>query len=305
MTEPSRIDPRPTFLHRSDSLKEWGGYPVIFSRCAAEGYWEGEPFANHWVSVITKGTNITKIRAGQSTREILFTPGTGSSYPMGQHWDHLRFSGEVESIYVSLDSEFLGDRKEMIRNHRIHGSHACFRDDSVEAICNSLVREIINNGQSGPLYAESLSIALMARIAAIDPVARDSRSSNRLPPRLAIAIEQYIREKLDTSLSIAELAAECSMGRSHFASCFKDTFGCSVHRYITSLRIERAKNLLSQGQDIAQVGLICGFSNQSHFTEVFRKIVGQTPAIYRRDHWPRVFIMSRPGTDLSAQNGTV
>lgn len=68
----------------------------------------------------------------------------------------------------------------------------------------------------------------------------------------------------------------------YFARQFKQSTGLAPHQYVTQQRIEKAKRLLKQRQhSISQVGLECGFSNQSHFGRAFRQVTGTTPKRYR------------------------
>jgi AraC family transcriptional regulator len=67
-----------------------------------------------------------------------------------------------------------------------------------------------------------------------------------------------------------------------FARAFKKATGQSPRQYVIHRRIERAKALLRAGdQDLAQIAQRVGFSTQSHFTDVFRRLCGTTPARYR------------------------
>jgi AraC-like DNA-binding protein len=52
------------------------------------------------------------------------------------------------------------------------------------------------------------------------------------------------------------------------------------HEYQLQVRIARAKSALRTGSPIAQVALDMGFADQSHFTRVFKRLVGGTPAQY-------------------------
>jgi AraC family transcriptional regulator len=92
----------------------------------------------------------------------------------------------------------------------------------------------------------------------------------------------YIHDHLDQPLSLQDLATVAQLGSHYFISLFKQSVGQTPHQYITAMRIERAKQLLSQSRwTIAQVGQQVGFQCQSHFTKVFRAQVGVTPKQYR------------------------
>jgi len=283
--EVNPIYPPPTILQSSVNANRWSGLPLQHGQCASAGKWEGQPFDSYWISVIKKGKNITRLHAGQRSREVFFEPGAICAYPSGQHWDHLEFKGEVEAIQAQFEMDGLLDIDKIAnKSHRIRSSFACFKDKTVEWLLTSLLLELKNGVSNGHLYVESLSVALQARLIAIESAPPRRANPTRLAGSLAAALEKYIEDRLDTALTIAELSAQLSTSRSHFAACFKETFGQSVHRYVTERRVQRAKVLLAKGEEIAQTALLCGFATQSHFTETFRRSTGQTPATFRREN---------------------
>ena len=92
-----------------------------------------------------------------------------------------------------------------------------------------------------------------------------------------------LREHLDGSLRLADLAAECGLSVSHFARSFKASFGIPSHRWLTRLRIERAKDLLRNSREsLAQIALRSGFGDQPTFTRTFQRVVGVSPGRWRR-----------------------
>jgi AraC-like DNA-binding protein len=64
---------------------------------------------------------------------------------------------------------------------------------------------------------------------------------------------------------------------------FRESFGAPPHTYLMRRRMERAQDLmLSTETSIGQIALDCGFADQSHLTRLFHKIVGESPAAWRR-----------------------
>jgi AraC family transcriptional regulator len=69
----------------------------------------------------------------------------------------------------------------------------------------------------------------------------------------------------------------------YFSRLFKQSTGLSPHQYLLRQHIERAKELLAEPRHrIAAVSYELGFPHQSHFTTIFRKLVGTTPSDYQR-----------------------
>lgn len=95
--------------------------------------------------------------------------------------------------------------------------------------------------------------------------------------------KELMHSHMDQGLSIAQIASECSLSRSHFSRAFKKNTGVSPRDWFLQLRLDKAKSLLT-GSDltISQISLDCGFADQSHFTRVFTRMLGVTPFTWRR-----------------------
>jgi AraC-like DNA-binding protein/mannose-6-phosphate isomerase-like protein (cupin superfamily) len=94
---------------------------------------------------------------------------------------------------------------------------------------------------------------------------------------------RYLEENCGTSIQIKQAARVCGMSESHFMSIFKDVTGLSFLKYLNHYRVERAQVMLTHtGESIKNICQDVGFCDQSYFGAVFRKIVGITPAEYRR-----------------------
>ncbi|TQV71848.1 helix-turn-helix transcriptional regulator [Exilibacterium tricleocarpae] len=92
----------------------------------------------------------------------------------------------------------------------------------------------------------------------------------------------YIHSKLDKELSLQAIAGVANMSPYHFAHTFKDTMGIAPHRYIIKTRIEKAKRLLRDTNlPINLIALEVGYTS-SHFIRMFKRLVGVSPGIYRK-----------------------
>ncbi len=95
----------------------------------------------------------------------------------------------------------------------------------------------------------------------------------------------YIRENLVREVSVAEVAQAVGMSPYYFSKLFKMSTGTTPHQYVMRQRVERAQSLLRDGRTaLANVAREVGFETQSHFTSVFRQLVGTTPKRYREMH---------------------
>lgn len=136
---------------------------------------------------------------------------------------------------------------------------------------------------SSQLLIEQLRRALALRIV------HQSGASTSGPVKGGLAVLQlkrvltHINENIGSSLSIELLAGLVDLSPTHFARAFRESTGQPPHRFITTLRLERARDaLLEPGASLATVAARFGFSDHSHFTRLFKERFGLAPSIYRR-----------------------
>jgi AraC family transcriptional regulator len=92
----------------------------------------------------------------------------------------------------------------------------------------------------------------------------------------------YINDHLDRDLGLAELAKIVQMSPHYFTRLFKQSTGLTPHQYVIHRRVERAKELLLNGElTIAEVAYSVGFANQSHLNRHLKRLLGVTPRYIR------------------------
>lgn len=91
-----------------------------------------------------------------------------------------------------------------------------------------------------------------------------------------------LNDRAHEPVSLAELAHAVALNPGHLARVFRSTHGVSIGTYQRGLRLRRAAAMLAGGQEpIARVSAACGFADQAHLTNHFRRAFGVTPARYR------------------------
>ena len=110
-------------------------------------------------------------------------------------------------------------------------------------------------------------------------------SADDIPPELQGAMRLIRNGFCDTALTNARIAAECNMSEVYFRKLFTKHFGISPKQFIIDRRIQKAKQLLSEGMpSISAVSERCGFSNPYHFCRLFKEHTGVTPTDYRKEN---------------------
>jgi AraC family transcriptional regulator len=94
-----------------------------------------------------------------------------------------------------------------------------------------------------------------------------------------------IEMNLGSKMFIETLAKKCGLSASHFARAFTISTELSPHRFIMQRRVEKAQDLLkSTDCALVEIGLQCGFADQSHFNRVFSSIARTSPGKWRATH---------------------
>ena len=129
----------------------------------------------------------------------------------------------------------------------------------------------------------SLTRAVALLDARPSPPTREAGELTPLAPWQARKALAHIDDNLASTIRIGDLASLARLSKSYFSRAFKTTFGRSPQGFIVDRRVERAQHLmLSSDEPLCGVALTCGFSDQAHFSRVFRRIVGASPNQWRR-----------------------
>jgi len=95
-------------------------------------------------------------------------------------------------------------------------------------------------------------------------------------------VMEYVRTHLDEPLRLGDLAEATGLSNYQISQRMEGLLGLSPKQYVSRCRVDAACHLLeSSGQSLSEIGLACGFSDQSAFTRQFGKMVGMTPKVYR------------------------
>jgi len=210
-------------------------------------------------------------------------PGMIEIYEKGLVFDHCRWSGApgrcilVDFSDADVEAMTHGEMQAL----PLRTQHEVF-DERVSRIVFGLAGEALAGLPNGRLYAQGLSVALLGLLGSNYVSA--ARQSLPLPPgRIGFAqqrrLVELIEGQLGSDLSLTRLAEEIGLSTFHFARAFKATFGVTPHLYVQGRRLDAAARALrsEHGRPIADIALACGFSSQSHMTELMRRKMGTTP----------------------------
>ena len=160
-------------------------------------------------------------------------------------------------------------------------------DPVLFGLAQALAGAMEQSGDGTAMLSDCIALAFFAHIVRAYGGARTGERNAR--GGLAAWQLQRARDLINVNLahdpSIAEIAEECGLSSGYFARAFKRSTGVSPHQWLTKMRVERVKELLRDPRcELADIALLCGFVDQSHFTRVFSRREGYSPGRWRRLH---------------------
>ena len=155
----------------------------------------------------------------------------------------------------------------------------------VEAACTA------RNGDSEATRAHvAHALSLLQGLPSIGPGGKHVLSNRAarvmpggLPAWQARRVSAHVEGNIAARIHIKQLARLVGLSASHFCRAFKCSFGASPRDYVLRRRIEVAQALmLTTPAPLSAIAVSCGMCDQQHFTRSFRRIVGESPSMWRR-----------------------
>jgi AraC family transcriptional regulator len=120
----------------------------------------------------------------------------------------------------------------------------------------------------------------------VEPLRREAGQSDgkeRLLTWQARRVVEHIDRRITGRVLVADLSALVQCSESHFSRSFRGTFGHPPHAFVVRRRVElAAQHMLYSDASLSDIALRCGFVDQAHLCKHFRKLMGETPAAWRR-----------------------
>lgn len=270
-------------------LERWGNHPLLQSLMPTDMGWfpraryhycereEGAP--EHILIFCAAGAGWFEIDGARqliSADQILFIPqnvphiyGSSVREPWSIHWAH--FVGIEGSYYVShVPEECILLIDESCRPRIVELFRQCYDQLTEGFVLNRLIHaaKILHH-----LFGE-----IFYNNAAFLPSQRTSRFRS-IEPTLA-----FLRQNIDRSLTLGEMADSAALSKPHFSRIFKEQTGYSPIDYFIHLKVQKALSLLVLTQSsVREIAAAVGYDDPYYFSRLFKKVIGLSPSAARQE----------------------
>lgn len=203
----------------------------------------------------------------------IYEPSVLSFLPAGQTHS-LEFCQQgMRSFSIEIKQPLIKRMREY--SSPIEESVYC-RTGRLTQLFNRVYSEFCRADDVSPLAVEGLVLEMLAE------VSRHRTSGAKQPPQWLRGATEFVHDRFSESLSLSEIANAAGVHPAYLSRVFRRFYRCSIGDYIRCLRVEYAlQHIPATKTPLLEIALAAGFSDQSHFSRIFKRQTGITPSQYR------------------------
>lgn len=253
----------------------WCGYQRLQTRNLSRNREQGR--VDYQLIYITGGKGYFRFQEDMlevpSGSLVVYAPG------QPQHYSYLAEDG-TEVYWIHFTGYSANDylRQFGLLKQSVHSVGVM---DEVTALFKKMIQELNSHRPLGGHLVNAYLLEMLALLGRRLQTPEESGVQGRHPDINQMIA--FIHEKYSESLSISDLAGECSLSVFRFIHKFKEVTGMTPMKYITEIRMNEAKKLLSESSlHVKEVAAVVGYDNPLYFSRIFRSTVGIPPSEYKK-----------------------
>ena len=163
----------------------------------------------------------------------------------------------------------------------------CSRDESLVRLLTAATATFDSDRDRAKACVQEAVDLLRLSLERAGYLRNEASSRGGLAPWQTKRVAGYIDSNINRRFRVSDLAGLVKLSIGHFTRAFGASFGQTPFAYVTTRRIRHAQAVMRNTRaPLSQVALDCGMSDQAHFNRVFRKVVGISPNLWRRQFEP-------------------
>ena len=262
------------------------GWSDVHVEVGRNGAWDVDDVSvsRHYLALNTDDIPLTfEAKVDGRFRTTTIAPGEVWFCPAGESFSH-RVAVPAGFALVTLEPSKLvrlveDDETELRRRYAVERPQ-------LEHLVRALAAEAERGGPSGTIFVEAITTALAVQL--VDSFGTRTQSRDDTAGLNGAALRRVLLEidaRLSDGITVEQLARIAGLGPAQFARGFKAATHESPYQYVMRRRLEEARTELARlpDPDILNVALRFGFSDQAHFTRLFRRHFGLPPGRFVRE----------------------
>ncbi|MEL6921644.1 MAG: helix-turn-helix transcriptional regulator [Pseudomonadota bacterium] len=245
--------------------------------------------SDHWgIGIVRRPFEVEYFASGQMTygRRTVHQGQIVLSEPNSEFDAKIKSQGEIEYLVFSqgrfsdLFPHELGELTELP-----HGLASRIQSNLLTSLVSAMLEQMNRNAHMSATYVDAIADAVIAELLrdVLVEGGGSKTSKGTLSDAALETLQRYIRANMQSKIDVTDLANCLGVAPAAIRSGLKARNAGTPYQLILNTRVQCAQSMLATTDaSAAKVAFDCGFSSQSHMSDVFRQKLGKTPGQVRR-----------------------
>jgi AraC-like DNA-binding protein len=198
----------------------------------------------------------------------------------------IALSPPFDVLRLDLPLELMGADRERLDQVRssLGGRPVLLDDRTLRHLMTALLTIGAVEARAAGIVTQGIATAIVSRLQALSPASsRGSGNDSSIPASALDTAIRFVDMNYCNPIRTADLCDISGLPRARLLKEFRARTGVSPHQYLLRTRVEAARSKLANTEaSVSGIALSTGFASQAHFSDVFKRSTGLSPARWRR-----------------------